>query len=310
MKRMSGDDPQQRGVASAKLPMPSITHRLLRACGHLPLPGIRGAVWRAHDLLGLSRSANFQTSFFGVTYRGRLDDLIDWHVFFFGSYCPAELDFLAAAATVTRGRAGGTTYVDVGANVGHHALFMSQRASQVIAFEPAVSARERFEANIRLNGIANLRLLPIALADHDGEAQLGSGFDGNSGSRSLCWTLDHNKDECVTLRRGDDLFRHEKLSQIDILKLDVEGYEKSVLVGLRDTLLKDRPIILIELIGESSKGGFRDEADLRNTLYPMHALFTLSGARRAKLGAFDWNAEAAVCLPEERVQAFRHLFAA
>src|SRR5438270_704967 len=153
------------------------------------------------------------------------------------------------------------------------ASFLAQRVSQVVAFEPAVSARERFEANIRLNALANLRLFPIALADHDGEGQLGSGFAGNSGSRSLCWTLDRNKDECVTLRRGDDLFRHEKLQRIDILKLDVEGYEKSVLVGLRETLVRDRPIILIELIGDSSKGGFRNEADLRDTLYPAHALF-------------------------------------
>jgi FkbM family methyltransferase len=296
--------------AAARLPMPGMTHRLLRVCGHLPVPGIRGAIWRAHAFLGLSRSANFQTRFFGLDYRGWLDDLIDWHVFFFGSYCPTELDFLAAAAAATGGAAGGTTYIDVGANVGHHALFMAQRVSQVVAFEPAVSARDRFEANIRLNGLANLRLFPIALADRDGEAQLGSGFDGNSGSRSLCWTLDRDKDERVTLRRGDDLFRHEKLPRIDILKLDVEGYEKSVLVGLHDTLLKDRPIILIELIGESSKGGFRDEADLRDALYPAHALFTLSGTRRAKLGSFDWNAEAAVCLPQERARAFRHLIAA
>ncbi len=296
--------------AVAKLPIPSITHRLLRACGHLPVPGIRGVIWRVHAFLRLSRSAQFQTKFVGLNYQGRLDDLIDWHVFFFGSYCPAELDFLAAAARVMGGAAGGTTYVDIGANVGHHALFMSRRASQVIAFEPAVSARKRFEANVGLNRIDNLRLFPVALADRDGEAQLGSGFDGNSGSRSLCWTLDRNKDESVTLRRGDDLFRHEKLSRIDILKLDVEGYEKSVLVGLRDTLLKDRPIILIELIGDSSKGGFRDESDLRNTLYPAHALFTLSGTRRARLSSFDWGAEAAVCLPQEREQAFRHLLAA
>ena len=297
-------------LANSRLADASITHRLLRTCGHLPLPGIRGTIWRANAWLGLSRSAQFQTSFFGLNYRGRLDDLIDWNVFFFGSYCPAELDFLTAAAKVMGGVAGGTTYVDVGANVGHHALFMSQRVSQVVAFEPALSARERLEANIRLNGLANLRLFPVALADRDGEAQLGSGFEGNSGSRSLCWTLDRDKDERVALRRGDDLFRDEELPRIDILKLDVEGYEKSVLVGLHDTLLKDRPIILIELIGESSKGGFRDEADLRNTLYPTHALFTLRGARKAKLRSFDWQAEAAVCLPQERVQAFRHILAA
>ena len=266
-------------------------------------------VRRLHKTIGLTRSGEFQTNFDGLRYHGRLDDFIDWNVFFFGNYCPAELDFLATAARTTGGPEGGGTYFDIGANIGHHALFMSQRASQVVAFEPSPSARERFSANLRLNRLANVRLFPVALGDADGEAQLGSGFEDNSGSRSLCWTLDEDKDETVIVRRGDSLFRQEQLPRVDILKLDVEGYEKRVLTGLRETLLRDRPVILMELVGYDLKGGFRDETDLRNSLYPSHDLFTLRGRSKARLDAFDWNGEAAVCFPEERTHAFDHLFA-
>jgi FkbM family methyltransferase len=287
----------------------SLAHRVLRVCGHLPLPWVRGAVRRLHRSLGLTRSLEFEATFVGLRFRGRLDDFIDWNVFFFGNYCPEELDFLAAAARVIGGSDGGVTYFDVGANIGHHALFMSRRASQVVAFEPSASARERFSANVHLNGLANIRLFAMALGDADGEAQLGSGFKDNSGSRSLCWTLDRDKDETVIVRRGDDLFCEEELPRVDILKLDVEGYEKRVLAGLRETLLRDRPIILIELVGDGVKGGFRDEADLRQSLYPTHDLFTLRGTSRARLVAFDWNEEAAVCFPRERTRAFDRLFA-
>ena len=91
------------------------------------------------------------------------------------------------------------------------------------------------------------------------------------------------------------------------MKLDAEGYEKRVLFGLREVLFRDRPIILMELIEEETKGGFRNEAELRNALYPEHGLFTLRGTSKARLIPFDWNAEAAVCLPKEHTRAFDHL---
>jgi FkbM family methyltransferase len=292
---------------SPEIVMPPLAYRLLRLCGHIPVPRVRGAVWYLYNSLGLSLSVAFETNFHGFRYRGRLDDLIDWNVFFFGSYCPEELDFLAVAAKVMKGSTGGTVYVDVGANVGHHALFMARRASQVVAFEPSASARERFNTNVRLNGIANITLFPVALGDADGEAELGSGFEANSGSRSLCWTLDRKQDETVTVRRGDTLFFQEQLPRMTILKLDVEGYEKRVLNGLRNTLRRDRPVILIELVGESVKGGFRNEAELRNSVYPAHDLFTLRGTSKARLAPFDWNGGTAICLPEERTRVFNHL---
>jgi FkbM family methyltransferase len=298
--------PAAIGRASAIL---SIKRQFLRALGHLPVPGVRGVVWRLRGLLGQSGSGEFEVGFGELRYRGRLDDFIDWNVLFFGSYCPQELDFLAIAARVTGVATGGVTYFDVGANVGHHALFMSRHATEVVAFEPSQWVRERFHANIALNHLSNVRVFPVALGDSDGEGQLGSGFEGNSGSRSLTWTLDRAISETVVLRRGDDFLPRENLPQIDILKLDVEGYEKLVLRGLHQTLLKDRPVILMELIGKSEKSGFRDENELRASLYPAHELFSLRGNRKAKLTPFDWNGEGVVCLPQECAHGFRHIMA-
>jgi Methyltransferase FkbM domain len=131
-----------------------------------------------------------------------------------------------------------------------------------------------------LNGLDNVVTYSFALGDEDGVGSLGSGFEGNSGSRSLTWTLDRSKMEVVTVRRGDDLFQQENLSRIDLLKLDVEGYEKRVLAGLRDRLLRDRPIVLMELIGQSEKSGFRDAAELHAAFYPAHEFFRWAAAGR------------------------------
>ena len=113
--------------------------------------------------------------------------------------------------------------------------------------------------------------------------------------------------ETVVLCRGDDFFSQQNLPKMDILELDVEGYEKRVLSGLRETLLKDRPVILTELMGNSEKSGFQDVTDLHNCLYPEHELFSLRGKRKAKLTLFDWNGGESVCLPQERAHHFRHI---
>jgi hypothetical protein len=120
---------------------------VLRFAGHLPLPRIRGAIWRVHKILNLSQSVCFEVDFAGLRYRGRLNDHIDWNVFYFGNYSPQELNLFAIAAKLI-GRPGGVNYFDIGANVGHHALFMSRYAARVVAFEPSRTVLMRFEANV------------------------------------------------------------------------------------------------------------------------------------------------------------------
>ena len=62
---------------------------------------------------------------------------------------------------------------------------MSQHVASVVAFEPSSRAIDRFEANIKLNDLQNVRIISVALGERNDESVLGSGFPGNSGSRSL-----------------------------------------------------------------------------------------------------------------------------
>jgi FkbM family methyltransferase len=177
---------------------------------------------------------------------------------------------------------------------------MSLRVSRVFAFEPSRSASQSLKANIGRNALTNVMVFDVALAEADGEATLGSGFDGNSGSRSLTWTLPGKSTERVEVRRADRFFAMHSLPSIDILKIDVEGYERRVLTGLGERLRSDRPVILMELIGTVDKSGFSCEAELRSVLYPDHALFTLEHRRRGfRLMPFDWRKESAVVIPAE-----------
>jgi len=58
----------------------------------------------------------------------------------------------------------------------------------------------------------------------------------------------------------------EKLPRIDILKADVEGFEKEVLEGLEATLERNRPVCIIEL-SLTTREKLADEADFYS-LFP------------------------------------------
>lgn len=282
---------------------PSVVQRLAHVVGKFPIPKIETLYWKI-GLLGKSEPKEFDICFEGLRYRGSLNQYIDRHIYFLGSYAPGELCFLNSAASVLRKTRRFLNFVDVGANVGQHSLFMSKRVDRVIAFEPNNDVAARLEMNAQRNDVRNILLLHYALGDVDGEGQLGSGFDDNSGARSLTWTLDPAKDIRVEVRRGDAVMDNLGVERIDILKLDVEGYEKKVLEGLAETLRRDRPVILFELVGQSMKGGFRSEQELRSALYPNHRLFSLN-AKDGRLRDFDWSIEEAVCLPDELYASFK-----
>jgi FkbM family methyltransferase len=159
--------------------------------------------------------------------------------------------------------------------------------------------------NIKQNGIENIEIYGKALGDCDGSGRLGSGLDGNTGSRSLVWTTDPSKDTGVEIVRADTALAQLNVTRLDLIKLDVEGYERQVLAGLRETLVRDRPMLLFELVGQDVKGGFKSEADLRSALPYDSQLYTLAGGRCAKLLAFDWNAEEAVCIPNENIPVLK-----
>lgn len=244
---------------------------------------------------------------YDLKYRGRLDQHIDHSVFFFGAYAHAELDFLQVCALALRQSRSRLTFADVGANVGQHSLFMSSHVDRVVAFEPNTECHAQFMYNIAQNGIDNIEICRMALGDADGPGRLGSGLAGNSGSRSLVWTTDSSKDTGVEIVRADKAVAALNIERLDIIKLDVEGHEQKVLSGLGDRLHRDRPILLFELVGNDMKGGFTDENHLRRALPSESQLFTLAGGRKARLLTFNWDAEEAVCIPNEQIAAIKKI---
>jgi FkbM family methyltransferase len=147
------------------------------------------------------------------------------------------------------------TFFDVGANVGQTIELLKTifPASTIYSFEPS---SETFRIlSSKVSG-ANIRLLNIALGDTNKTANfinyesstLSSFFELQRCERNPFHDVQQKKPESVAVRTVDGIVEEECLSQIDLLKIDTQGYELAVLKGavnsLQNALVKN---VLAEL---------------------------------------------------------------
>lgn len=136
--------------------------------------------------------------------------------------------------------------IDVGANIGWTCLRMAGKARQghVIAFEPDPVNAARCLANAALNGFPNLKIETLALGETDGLASMEVRTPANLGGNRIAA---NGGTTPVTIRRMDHVASVGELHRIDLIKIDVEGYELKVLKGARETLARHKPRLFIEV---------------------------------------------------------------
>jgi FkbM family methyltransferase len=145
------------------------------------------------------------------------------------------------------------TVVDAGAHHGLYTLLASKRVGwhgRVIAVEPSPRECERLEKHLRLNRCSNTELVPCALGEDPGEADLYlvDGFQDWCNSLRPPAVDEPIRTVRVPVRRLDDVLAESGVSKVDFLKLDVEGAELSVLYGAMKLLQREpRPAILAEV---------------------------------------------------------------
>ena len=145
------------------------------------------------------------------------------------------------------------TVVDAGAHHGLYTLLASKRVGwkgRVIAIEPSPRECERLEKHLRLNRCSNTELVPCALGEDPGEADLYlvDGFQDWCNSLRPPAVDEPVRTVRVSVRRLDDVLAELGVSKVDLIKLDVEGAELSVLRGTMKLLQREsRPAILAEV---------------------------------------------------------------
>jgi len=138
-----------------------------------------------------------------------------------------ELDFLRA-----RPPAGGV-FVDVGANVGTYALALARHVGahgKVVAIEPHPVTHARLKFNCAASGFAQVKLVATAAGPSDGELLIKTDGD-NLGASHIVTGQPAGHAIQVPALRLQRILAEAGVSQVDALKIDVEGYEDRVLTG-------------------------------------------------------------------------------
>jgi hypothetical protein len=92
-----------------------------------------------------------------------------------------------------------------------------------------------------INGLHNISFYWAGAGDRNGSIELGPLNETNEGGSGLYG----GTGQVVQLLAIDSL----ELSNVSLIKIDVEGMEEQVLDGARKTILANRPIIIIEIMG-------------------------------------------------------------
>ncbi len=142
----------------------------------------------------------------------------------------------------------GMTVVDVGANLGYFSLLASKLVGpvgRVVALEPNSENCRLLLSSLRLSGISNVELLPVAADVAPGWAYYATHVGSNGGLVDDGDLLSRFGTVVPTFRL-DDLVE----GKVDFLKMDVEGAEGRVVLGATRIIESDRPIITTELKDE------------------------------------------------------------
>jgi len=158
--------------------------------------------------------------------------------------------------------------LDIGANIGNHALVTAQFCKHLYLFECQKDIAEILENNLKLNNISNYSLFNFGLADKNGETHFYPNTNNNTGASSFCGNWENVSQDHITLpiRRGDDVIKENNITKIDFIKLDVEGFEAEVLTGLKETFQAHKPIILMEWDSRITRKKFLDKDIFNNIL--------------------------------------------
>jgi len=212
-----------------RLPGRERLSRLFKASEQLKANISDGIIWLADEDVAIHTSA---------------DNYIEWTILSTGTY----EDEINKLIKITLKH--GDVALDIGGNIGLQSIRMSQAVGaegKVFAFEPLSHLQEKFSRNVKLNKANNVKLFPFALSNIESEADFSiDKGNWNQGTFSIANNQGGTEIQHVSIKVADEIPEIKTLKRADLIKIDVEGFEYQVLLGLKQTIEKHKPRIIFE----------------------------------------------------------------
>ena len=175
----------------------------------------------------------------GILYLLDLSRVIDINIFLRGQWEKETILFMKGMVN------SGDVVIEAGSNIGAHSFILAKlvgEEGEIFCFEPTNYAFARLRTNALLNDFTNMKLEKKILSD-------------NKNTLSLATMLsDFHHQELYNLREdisevpitSIDQYSID-FSRLDLIKIDVDGYDYRVLIGASMAIKKFRPKVMIEL---------------------------------------------------------------
>jgi FkbM family methyltransferase len=148
----------------------------------------------------------------------------------------------------------GSVFLDIGANIGYFSLLAASivgKGGKVIAVEPNSRNAKALHASRERNGFSNLEILQIAASSSWEMLFLDAAHSNGSVSFPVGDISELLARETVMSLPLDVVLDHD---QVDLIKIDVEGFEFRALSGMVKCIDRDRPTIISEFSPGSLPG--------------------------------------------------------
>jgi FkbM family methyltransferase len=176
--------------------------------------------------------------------------------------------------------------IDAGANFGFHSLIAARlvgASGRVFAFEPLPRAYRCLKRNLALNGIENVVAENLALGDRESIAPIYTFTDQPDTHASMYAAVGGVSEafECRVITLDSYVQDNLPDRRIRLIKLDVEGYELTVLKGASSVLDQMRPDLIVEFNPRTSAAAGYTQQELMDFLvqrgYSLQLLTVKSG---------------------------------
>ncbi len=186
----------------------------------------------------------------GIQYELDLSEAIESSLYYSGVY---ELETLKCLQKYIH---KDMVVFEIGANIGSHsfeiAKILNPGAGKVYCFEPTEYAFHKFMNNYRLNSFHNIIVEKLALSDQEYSQTITPTQTLDTMAFTASWDIKDRESKNripqeIRFTRLDTYVAENAIPHIDLLKIDVDGYELKVLKGGKHIINQCKPVIIIEL---------------------------------------------------------------
>ena len=147
----------------------------------------------------------------------------------------------------------GMICIDLGANIGYYAMLEGKlvgKKGKVICIEPSPTNFSYLKKNIELQQNSNFEAFNFAIGDRDGAVKFL--VSNKTNLSRVVSEFHHQYDDQtstieVPMKKLDSFLRENPQPKIDLIRMDIEGFEYEASFGMVETLKKFKPILIIEV---------------------------------------------------------------